>query len=149
MITGYLLRNISLLRPRLHLVVVPRLSSSLSNNEYEIAANETLEALSDAFEILLERQKLRSDVTYANGVLTIELDQHGTYVINKQSPNKQIWLSSPFSGPKRYDLEKTGWIYRHDGISLHQLLNRELAKIFPNDKTIDFEKCSYGKSNDQ
>ena len=28
----------------------------------------------------------------------------GTYVINKQTPNKQIWLSSPISGPKRYDL---------------------------------------------
>ena len=27
----------------------------------------------------------------------------GTYVINKQSPNRQIWLSSPVSGPKRYD----------------------------------------------
>lgn len=27
----------------------------------------------------------------------------GTYVLNKQPPNKQIWLSSPISGPKRYD----------------------------------------------
>ena len=27
----------------------------------------------------------------------------GTYVLNKQPPNKQIWLSSPVSGPKRYD----------------------------------------------
>ena len=31
-----------------------------------------------------------------NGVLTINVGgELGTYVINKQSPNKQIWLSSP------------------------------------------------------
>lgn len=35
------------------------------------------------------------------GVLTLNLGSHGTYVINKQSPNKQIWMSSPLSGPVR------------------------------------------------
>jgi frataxin len=30
-----------------------------------------------------------------SGVITLDLGQHGTYVINKQPPNKQIWLSSP------------------------------------------------------
>lgn len=31
------------------------------------------------------------------GVLTLKLGDKGTYVINKQPPNKQIWLSSPIS----------------------------------------------------
>lgn len=31
-----------------------------------------------------------------SGVLTLNLGPHGTYVVNKQPPNKQIWLSSPF-----------------------------------------------------
>lgn len=31
-----------------------------------------------------------------SGVLTLSLGPHGTYVINKQPPNKEIWLSSPF-----------------------------------------------------
>ncbi len=31
-----------------------------------------------------------------SGVLTLRLGPRGTYVINKQPPNKQIWLSSPF-----------------------------------------------------
>lgn len=30
-----------------------------------------------------------------SGVLTLDLGDKGTYVINKQPPNKQIWLSSP------------------------------------------------------
>ena len=36
-------------------------------------------------------------------MLTINLGgDYGVYVINKQTPNKQIWLSSPISGPQRY-----------------------------------------------
>ncbi|KAL8636792.1 MAG: hypothetical protein Q9228_005856 [Teloschistes exilis] len=38
-----------------------------------------------------------------SGVLTLAFPPIGTYVLNKQPPNKQIWLSSPKSGPKRYD----------------------------------------------
>ena len=30
-----------------------------------------------------------------SGVLTVRLGDNGTYVLNKQPPNKQIWLSSP------------------------------------------------------
>ena len=40
---------------------------------------------------------------YSAGVLTLVVEGVGTYVLNKQPPNKQIWLSSPVSGPKRYD----------------------------------------------
>ena len=29
------------------------------------------------------------------GVLTVKLGAHGTYVYNKQTPNRQIWMSSP------------------------------------------------------
>jgi frataxin len=42
------------------------------------------------------------------GVLTISFPTIGTYVVNKQPPNKQIWLSSPISGPKRFDYVMIG-----------------------------------------
>jgi frataxin len=71
--------------------------------------------------------------------LTLTFPPNGTYVINKQPPNKQIWLSSPITGPKRYDWvvigdgqnEKEGtasgdWIYLRDGSSLSQLILEEL-----------------------
>lgn len=64
-----------------------------------------------------------------NGVLTVQLEHHGTYVINKQTPNRQIWLSSPTSGPKRYDCLNSHWIYSHDKTSLGDLLNREFSDI--------------------
>ena len=83
-----------------------------------------------------------------SGVLTLKLGPHGTYVVNKQPPNKQIWLSSPFryapssvvrpycsyliayfSGPKRYDYiqDKNKWVYSRDGRTLHSLLSDELS----------------------
>lgn len=68
-------------------------------------------------------------------MLTASLgDSYGTYVINKQTPNKQIWLSSPISGPKRFDFAKVGrndgyWIYRHTNEILHELLDCEFGKI--------------------
>ena len=32
---------------------------------------------------------------FQNQVLTLKVGPLGTYVINKQTPNRQIWLSSP------------------------------------------------------
>jgi frataxin len=97
-------------------------------------------------------------------VLKCETPQ-GTWVINKQPPNKQIWLSSPLSGPKRYDYQAPGagqdakegtdaaslsvdvegkitdydnggrWVYLRDGSGLSELLKDELELDVP--KTLD------------
>ncbi|CAH2105830.1 unnamed protein product [Euphydryas editha] len=120
--------------------------SSLDPLVYDKICNETLESLYEYFEELIDRSpNLKgADITFSDGVLTIALgSNHGTYVINRQSPNKQIWLSSPTSGPKRYDLilENGGyWVYKHDGKTLHQLLQNEISKIV-NDT--DFSNCSH------
>jgi frataxin len=70
------------------------------------------------------------------GVLTIVFPPHGTYVINKQPPNRQIWLSSPVSGPKRYDYvclnEDKGrgdWVYLRDGSTMSGLLREEMGVL--------------------
>ena len=36
-----------------------------------------------------------ADIELSQGVLTLKLGGLGTYVINKQAPNRQIWMSSP------------------------------------------------------
>ena len=63
-------------------------------------------------------------------MLTAIVPGKGTYVINKQPPNRQIWLSSPVSGPKRYDLvdEEDGpqWVYLRDGSKMTELLREEI-----------------------
>ncbi|XP_077418417.1 frataxin, mitochondrial isoform X1 [Vanacampus margaritifer] len=107
--------------------------NELSEAAYEKLADETLDALADYFEDLMDEPFTAPDfdVIYSSGVLTVKVGgDHGTYVINKQTPNKQIWLASPTSGPKRYDWTGSSWVYSHDGISLHQLLSEEFSTIF-------------------
>ncbi|KAJ8911963.1 hypothetical protein NQ315_012774 [Exocentrus adspersus] len=118
-------------------------AEELDVNLFEKVCEETLESLTEFFEELIESKEAlkNADVTYSGGVLTINLGNNlGTYVINRQSPNKQIWLSSPTSGPKRYDYVLNGqyWVYKHDMVPLHKLLQSEFSVILG--EKIDFFK---------
>jgi len=122
--------------------------SQLSDLEYEEVSEETLESLCDAWEEIGDTFNNLShdfDVGYSSGVLTVKLGGTlGTYVINKQTPNKQIWFSSPTSGPKRYDYIDGRWVYKYDRLTLHELLSREASKLL--DSKIDFTTCSHATS---
>uniref|UniRef100_G1LK23 Frataxin n=1 Tax=Ailuropoda melanoleuca TaxID=9646 RepID=G1LK23_AILME len=77
---------------------------SLDETTYERLAEKTLDSLAEFFEDLADKPYTFEDydVSFGSGVLTVKLGGDlGTYVINKQTPNKQIWLSSPssVSGP--------------------------------------------------
>ncbi|KAG9295215.1 hypothetical protein G9A89_006196 [Geosiphon pyriformis] len=95
--------------------------SNLSTEEYHRLSEDTMEKLLEYFENLGDQLDSdsedfsRYDVEYSSGVLTLRCGVTGTYVVNKQPPNKQIWLSSPVSGPKRYDydLQNKKWFYHH------------------------------------
>ncbi|GFO37835.1 frataxin, mitochondrial [Plakobranchus ocellatus] len=119
-------------------------ASPVSEANYEAYAEETLDSLTEFFEDLPETEQCNEeyDCAYGSGVLTIHLGSHeGTFVINKQTPNKQIWLSSPLSGPKRYDYVDGQWIYLRDGTSLHRLLEIEISSIL--NFKIDLTKCKF------
>jgi frataxin len=79
-------------------------SFTLTEIEFDKRAESTLHALTDFFDLLPDRLSTHADfdVSYSMGVLTLHVSPKvGTYVINKQTPNRQIWLSSPLTGPKR------------------------------------------------
>ncbi len=115
-------------------------------NQYEVSSNETLDSLTERFDQILEDPSLSlndTDVQYSSGVLTVKLGGDlGTYVMNKQTPNLQIWLSSPKSGPKRFDFMDRTWIYKRTGESLHELLTREITECLR--KPTDFTRCAFG-----
>ncbi|KAL3464113.1 hypothetical protein BJX64DRAFT_286802 [Aspergillus heterothallicus] len=104
--------------------------------------------------LISEIEKVQEDgsdieAEYSAGVLNVSVPGVGTYVLNKQPPNKQIWLSSPISGPKRYDWVVEGdqmhekqdtrpfingqWICLRDDSNLTDLLNGELGLSLPED----------------
>ncbi|ETN43986.1 iron donor protein CyaY [Cyphellophora europaea CBS 101466] len=125
------------------------LPAPLSEDEYHEKADQYLERLVLALE---EKAESNPDfeVEYDSGNLELTTPQ-GIYVINKQRPNKQIWLSSPVSGPKRFDFVIAGagqhekeeservdegegddreggrWVYLRDGDSLTDLIFKEVG----------------------
>ncbi|KAK4163659.1 hypothetical protein QBC43DRAFT_300901 [Cladorrhinum sp. PSN259] len=119
---------------------VVKTPADISDGEYHAIADEFMERAVHHFE---ELQDARSDidVEFSAGVLKVTFGPDvGSYVINKQPPNKQIWLSSPKSGPKRYDYVMLGdgqqdkqdtasgdWIYLRDGSRLTDLLLEEVG----------------------
>ncbi|XP_056379025.1 frataxin, mitochondrial [Hyla sarda] len=119
-------------------------TSTLDETTYERLAADTLYSLAEFFEDLADQPFTPSDydVSFGNGVLTVKVGGNiGTYVINKQTPNRQIWLSSPTSGPKRYDWTGKSWVYSHDGGSLHQILEQELSLAL--NATLDLSHLVY------
>lgn len=96
---------------------------------YHKVADKTLDRLCDNLERLNDALSIPGyDVEYSQGVLTLRLGQEGTFVLNKQPPNRQIWLSSPISGPKRYEWISDQWIYqREPKLNLEKALSKELT----------------------
>ncbi|EXJ93577.1 hypothetical protein A1O1_01969 [Capronia coronata CBS 617.96] len=122
--------------------------ADLTDAEYHELADQYLDTLVLAVEELSESTSDGVEAEFSAGVLTITHPANGTYVINKQPPNKQIWLSSPISGPKRFDWVVSGegqhqkqdtavdagdnaaggrWVYLRDGSILSDLLKKELG----------------------
>ncbi|KAJ1916799.1 Mitochondrial matrix iron chaperone [Mycoemilia scoparia] len=111
----------------------------LDEIKYEKLSSQALESLTEYLEDLGDQMvdNEEFDIEYSQGVLTLRTGNAGAgvYVLNKQPPNKQIWLSSPISGPERYDYDAShdAWFCRHTDQSLGQLLKSELTEIFGQD----------------
>lgn len=96
---------------------------------YAERSDRVFEAVQDA----LEREGA-SDVEceVADGVLTVRSARQGTWVVNKHSASKQIWLSSPVSGPRKFffDERRSRWVdERDETLFLAALLRKELGAL--------------------
>lgn len=107
--------------------------------DYHKVADETLDELIDLVG-KLESELDDVDITLSMGVLNINLGekfQNKAWVINKQTPNRQVWWSSPLSGPRRYEYDgkengqqSTRWKFTRDASqSLQANLRDELRKV--------------------
>ena len=78
-------------------------SVGMTEGEFHKIADATLFELFDKVAVL--EDSVNADTSLTQGILTIDLSslKKGIWVINKQTPNRQIWWSSPISGPRRYE----------------------------------------------
>lgn len=96
---------------------------------FEKLANATLKALMADIEEAIADQI--EDIDLQGSVLTLELADGGTYVINKHAVNKEIWLSSPRSGAAHfaYEVASGRWLPTRGGEDLHARLSAELGAV--------------------
>jgi iron-sulfur cluster assembly protein CyaY len=99
----------------------------MDDSAFESLAEATLARLQQQIEAALDDV----DVELRGGILTLELDDGRQYVINKHTPNRQIWLSSPVSGAAHFapDPQGRAWRSTRGEALLHPLLATELAEL--------------------
>jgi len=105
-------------------------SMKLNLNEYLKEINNALTHISDNVDAL------DSDAVECNydgsGVLKFQITNEKKYVLNIQRPTQQLWVSSPVSGPYKFEfeIEKKCWIDVKNNLELYELLNKEINELF-------------------
>lgn len=81
------------------------------------------------FASCIEDATMDLEVDLVEGVLSIETEDGATYLVNKHSPLRQLWLSSPVSGAGHfnYNPESKTWVSTRGGEPLETILERELS----------------------
>jgi frataxin len=102
----------------------------MDERDFDRQADQVIERLMGA----LEDQIPDAEIDLEGGILTVELPDVGSYLINKHRPNREIWLSSPRSGAWHFSHHaETGWIstrvVEDERPNLHRLLSDELAGV--------------------
>ena len=95
---------------------------------FETIAEKTIESL---FEATMRELGDMAEVDLEGGIMNVELDDGRQYIINKHSPNRQIWLSSPLSGAHHFSFDEDAgvWASTRDSGQLLSLLEDEFASI--------------------
>jgi Frataxin-like domain len=72
-----------------------------SEREYLTIVTDTLQTIHDTIDSVLDQQSFITDyeISFSQGVLTLKFPPHGTWVINQQTPNLQIWVSEKYTVP--------------------------------------------------
>lgn len=110
-------------------------SCVLQEDEFHKLADSTIHHLLEKIEEFGDSMDIDGfDIDYGNQVLTVKFGNLGTYVLNKQTPNRQIWMSSPVSGPSRFDWDRNAqaWVYRRTKNYLFEILESELEQLCGN-----------------
>jgi len=102
--------------------------SSLSETAFITIVDATLARLAGMVEAMDSEDVL--EVEQTSGMLTIEMPSGKQFVLNRQIPTRQIWLSSPLSGGLRFDYDEDEKLWKlPDSRRLDTLLKADLETL--------------------
>ena len=93
--------------------------------EYEF--NELADAIFKQIVQIIDSSETDIECNFNGSLLELELDDESKIVINRHSPNQEIWLAAK-SGGFHYALQEGQWISKRDGSELFEQL-RELVRL--------------------
>lgn len=98
---------------------------ALDDRTFAALADRTLNRVLAA----VEAAEPDADGELRDGILTLEIDEIGTFVINKHGPNREVWLSSPRSGAWHFTWDEgtRRWISTRGAESLGGVLSNDLG----------------------
>ncbi len=100
----------------------------METSQFITFVDEKLENLAELIEQTDTNYTLE-DVEYQDGVLTLTLEDDRQYVINRHTPSRQIWLSSPVSGAGHFSHQQDDCWIDSKGRDLYKLLKEELQQV--------------------
>jgi len=103
------------------------IAREMTEDEYHNIANQILEKITDELELLEETDTDLEVEASGDGVINIKVNNKGAWVINKQTPSRQIWFSSPITGPTHYMLQGGEWVCTKDGHNMKGRLHEQLG----------------------
>ena len=100
----------------------------MEDSEFAKEVEEILNYIAEVVEANDPESEFEIDIR--DGILHL-ITTCGVFVINKQSAVKEIWLSSPLSGPYHFAKKDSSWCSRN-GAQLYEILSKELNINFKN-----------------
>lgn len=87
----------------------------------ETEFNRQVDAILSKIESALDASEGDLDYETVGGILEIECSNGSKIIINRQTPNREIWVAAK-SGGFHFRVEKTRWIDTRDGRELSEAL---------------------------
>lgn len=79
----------------------------MEENQYHDQADLALYELLEFAESLEDKSDIEAELE--EGILSITMPDEREYVINKHTPSRQIWVSSPYSGAGYFEYDGAKW----------------------------------------
>ncbi len=102
----------------------------MEENEYHQKADPKMHELLEFCEELEEQYDVEAELE--EGVLNLKMPDGRQYVINKHTPSRQIWVSSPYSGAGYFEWNGANWAPKRaaaaQGKDLSSFIKEEVKK---------------------
>jgi iron donor protein CyaY len=94
----------------------------MNDSDFALKAEQVIYKIAETIEVADPNGELDLDIN--DGILTIGT-KNGVFVINRQSVAREIWLSSPISGPYHFFFNNGRWESRNND-ELFNIITEEL-----------------------